>query len=234
MLARSRAVFPVRVRHHGRRQHVRLASGRRTSRASSSCPTRRSSTPRSRSTRRSATTTIRTSASTSSFNMNGERYYTFKKQSVARSSRSTATTWTAIRSRGWRRSWRLRARTGRSRSSTIRCIRPAARMGPRSTCAQQIEPLFLQYGVNVVFAGHEHFYERIKPQKGIQYFTAGGSAKLRAGDIKKTDSDRFRLRHRHTYMLVGDRRRRDDTSRPSPAPASASTAARSRRSRRPR
>ncbi len=35
----------------------------------------------------------------------------------------------------------------------------------------------------MVIAGHEHFYERLKPQKGIHYFTAGGSAKLRAGDI---------------------------------------------------
>ena len=46
-----------------------------------------------------------------------------------------------------------------------------------------VEPLFIKYGVNVVFAGHEHFYERLKPQKGIAYFTAGGSAKLREGDI---------------------------------------------------
>lgn len=46
-----------------------------------------------------------------------------------------------------------------------------------------VEPLFIKYGVNVVFAGHEHFYERLKPQKGIHYFTAGGSAKLRSGDI---------------------------------------------------
>ena len=46
-----------------------------------------------------------------------------------------------------------------------------------------IEPLFIKYNLHVVFAGHEHFYERIKPQKGIYHFTAGGSAKLRAGDI---------------------------------------------------
>jgi len=46
-----------------------------------------------------------------------------------------------------------------------------------------IEPLFIKYNLNVVFAGHEHFYERIKPQKGIHHFTAGGSAKLRSGDI---------------------------------------------------
>ena len=46
-----------------------------------------------------------------------------------------------------------------------------------------VEPMFIKYNVNVVFAGHEHFYERLKPQKGIHYFTAGGSAKLRSGDI---------------------------------------------------
>ena len=47
-----------------------------------------------------------------------------------------------------------------------------------------VEPMFVKYGVKVVFAGHEHFYERIKPQQGIYYFTAGGSAKLREGDIR--------------------------------------------------
>jgi hypothetical protein len=46
-----------------------------------------------------------------------------------------------------------------------------------------VEPMFMKYGLNVVFAGHEHFYERLKPQHGINYFTAGGSAKLRGGDI---------------------------------------------------
>ncbi|MEO8099371.1 MAG: metallophosphoesterase [Acidobacteriota bacterium] len=50
-----------------------------------------------------------------------------------------------------------------------------------------LEPLFLKYGVSLVLSGHEHFYERIKPQKGIQYFVVGGSAKVRKGDIQKTD-----------------------------------------------
>jgi hypothetical protein len=49
-----------------------------------------------------------------------------------------------------------------------------------------VEPLFIKYNLNVVFAGHEHFYERVKPQKGIYYFTAGGSAKLREGNIVAT------------------------------------------------
>jgi hypothetical protein len=49
-----------------------------------------------------------------------------------------------------------------------------------------LEPLFLKYGVQVVFAGHDHLYERVKPQKGIYYFTEGASGELRAGDLKKT------------------------------------------------
>jgi hypothetical protein len=47
-----------------------------------------------------------------------------------------------------------------------------------------LEPLFLKYGVTVVFAGHEHFYERLKPQHGIHYFTSGAAAKLRRGNIR--------------------------------------------------
>jgi predicted phosphodiesterase len=47
-----------------------------------------------------------------------------------------------------------------------------------------VEPLFLMHGVDVVFAGHEHFYERLKPQKGIHYITQGGAAKLRRGNIR--------------------------------------------------
>ena len=48
-----------------------------------------------------------------------------------------------------------------------------------------IEPVFLKHGVNAVFAGHEHFYERIKPQKGIYYFISGSGGKLRQGDVRK-------------------------------------------------
>ena len=47
-----------------------------------------------------------------------------------------------------------------------------------------MEPLFLENGVDVVFSGHEHFYERLKPQKGIVYMIQGGAAKLRRGNIR--------------------------------------------------
>ncbi|HYU77478.1 MAG TPA: hypothetical protein VEK56_00750, partial [Vicinamibacterales bacterium] len=66
----------------------------------------------------------------------------------------------------------------------------------------QVEPLFLQYGVSVVLAGHEHFYERIKPQKGIAYFTTGGAAKLREGDIRKTDMTAVGFDADTSYLLA--------------------------------
>jgi predicted MPP superfamily phosphohydrolase len=47
-----------------------------------------------------------------------------------------------------------------------------------------LEPLFIEYGVNVVFAGHEHVYERVKPQHGIYYFTEGSSGQLRRGNLQ--------------------------------------------------
>ena len=47
-----------------------------------------------------------------------------------------------------------------------------------------VEPIFVKYGVNVVLTGHDHFYERVKPQKGIYYFVSGAGGKLRSGDLK--------------------------------------------------
>jgi hypothetical protein len=49
-----------------------------------------------------------------------------------------------------------------------------------------LEPLFVKYGVSLVLAGHDHFYERIKPQQGIYHFVVGGSARLRAGNVLRT------------------------------------------------
>lgn len=48
-----------------------------------------------------------------------------------------------------------------------------------------LEPLFLKYNVSVVLTGHDHFYERVKPQKGITYFVVGSGGKLRSGNIDR-------------------------------------------------
>lgn len=74
--------------------------------------------------------------------------------------------------------------------------------GPATDLRTQLEPLFIKYGVDVVFSGHEHVYERIHPQHGVYYFTEGSSGELRPGNLnpspltdKGFDSDR-------AFMLV--------------------------------
>jgi predicted phosphodiesterase len=64
------------------------------------------------------------------------------------------------------------------------------RHGSDTALRDQLEPLFLKHGVDVVMAGHEHFYERLKPQKGIHYFISGGAGKLRRGDVGGTFTEK--------------------------------------------
>ena len=59
----------------------------------------------------------------------------------------------------------------------------AGRHGASVDIRLLLEPLLTKYGVNVVFSGHDHLYERIKPQKGITYFVCGSGGKLRKGDL---------------------------------------------------
>jgi hypothetical protein len=65
-----------------------------------------------------------------------------------------------------------------------------------------LEPLFVKYGVQVVFSGHDHVYERVKPQKGIQYFTEGASAKLMARSLQATSFKAAGFDTDYSFMLV--------------------------------
>ena len=49
----------------------------------------------------------------------------------------------------------------------------------------KLEPIFIKFGVKAVLSGHDHFYERTKPQQGIQYFVCGASGQLRRGNINR-------------------------------------------------
>jgi calcineurin-like phosphoesterase family protein len=57
--------------------------------------------------------------------------------------------------------------------------------GSQLKLREALEPLFIQYGVSLVLNGHDHTYERIKPENGIQYFVEGSSGQLRKGDLRK-------------------------------------------------
>jgi hypothetical protein len=136
------------------------------------------------------------------FNMEGKRYYAFRKGDAEFFALdSTYMTPAQI-------DWLKDALAKSDATWTIPyCHHPlnssGEKHGSEIDLRELVEPLFLQNGVDVVFAGHEHFYERLKPQKGIYYFTEGGSAKLREGNIrvgselteKGFDSD-------NTFMLV--------------------------------
>ncbi len=55
--------------------------------------------------------------------------------------------------------------SGEHASESREVIRPA------------LEDALVRNRVNVVFSGHEHLYERIEPQRGIQYFVSGGGGR---------------------------------------------------------
>jgi hypothetical protein len=59
------------------------------------------------------------------------------------------------------------------------------RHGSNADLRNALEPMFLKEGVSVVFAGHDHFYERTKPQQGITHFVVGSGGQLRRGNIDR-------------------------------------------------
>jgi len=117
------------------------------------------------------------------FNMNGERFYTFKKGDArffaldSNYMDQPQLKWIEEQLSGANDRWKIAFFHHPLYSS-------GARHGSEVDLRTRLEPLFVKYGVDIVFAGHEHFYERIVPQKGIYYFTQGGSAKLREGNIR--------------------------------------------------
>ena len=61
----------------------------------------------------------------------------------------------------------------------------AGRHGSDVQLRDKLEPLFVAYNVSVVFTGHDHVYERTKPQKDIVYFVAGSGGKVAPGDLDR-------------------------------------------------
>ncbi|HVF31174.1 MAG TPA: metallophosphoesterase [Pyrinomonadaceae bacterium] len=62
---------------------------------------------------------------------------------------------------------------------------------------REIEPLLIELGVQLVLTGHDHGYERIKPQQGIQHFVSGAGAKTRENDYDRTKRKHKRFANFH-------------------------------------
>lgn len=65
-----------------------------------------------------------------------------------------------------------------------------------------LEPLLVRHGVQVVFSGHEHIYQRIKPQKRITYFVSGAGGKLRRGGCTPSELNAAYYDQDQSFMLV--------------------------------
>ncbi|RPI22609.1 MAG: metallophosphoesterase [Acidobacteria bacterium] len=135
------------------------------------------------------------------FNMEGERYYSFEKgpvQFVALDSTYMSPEqleWAEKELRGSNKKWKIVFFHHPIYSS-------GGRHGSDLELRKVLEPLFVQYGVDVVIAGHEHFYERIRPQKEITYFTSGAAGKLRKGNVEKTDLTAASFDTDRSFMLI--------------------------------
>jgi hypothetical protein len=142
------------------------------------------------------------------FNMDGKRYYTFRPANGVRFFVLDSTymspeqlTWVEQELTKSNDAWKIAYFHHPLYSS-------GARHGPDEDLRRVLEPLFLKHGVSVVFAGHEHFYERLKPQKGIHHFIEGGSAKLRKGNIRRREQSAMGFDTDNSFMLCeidGDR-----------------------------
>src|SRR5262249_7747497 len=78
----------------------------------------------------------------------------------------------------------------------------ASRHGSSVDLRILLEPVFVKYGVNVVFSGHDHVYERIKPQKGIYYFVSGAAGQLRKGNVRPTADTAAAVDQLQAFMLI--------------------------------
>ena len=119
------------------------------------------------------------------FNMNGKEYYRFKKGAVAFYSLNS--NYMDKKQVKW-----LEDELSRDTSEWKVCFfhhppySSAKKHGSDDQLREVVEPIFVKYGVDVVLTGHDHVYERIKPQKGIYYFVSGAGGKLRTGDVSDT------------------------------------------------
>ena len=120
------------------------------------------------------------------FNMEGKAYYSFKgdKQSVKFIALNSTypepeqIAWLQKELEDSREDWKIPYFHHPPYSS-------GSRHGSQIDLRSVLEPLFVKHNVSVVFTGHDHTYERVKPQQGIVYFVAGSGGQLRSGGLDR-------------------------------------------------
>jgi 3',5'-cyclic AMP phosphodiesterase CpdA len=135
------------------------------------------------------------------YNMNGQRYYTYTRNNArffaldSNLMDEKQIEWLDAGLRNAREEWKI-------------CYfhhplySHAARHGSSVDLRVLLEPLFVKHGVNVVFSGHDHVYERVKPQKGIHYFVSGAAGQLRKGNMTRSDETAASFDRDQSFMAI--------------------------------
>jgi len=135
------------------------------------------------------------------YNMNGQRYYSYVRNNAR---------FLALDSTQMDRAqleW-IETSLGNAREDWKICYfhhplySNADRHGSSVDLRILLEPIFIKHGVDVVFSGHDHVYERLKPQKGIHYFVSGSAGQLRKGNMNPTDQTAAYFDQDQSFMLV--------------------------------
>ena len=135
------------------------------------------------------------------FNMNGRRYYDFDRGSVRFFALDSdymdpdQLKWLSAELRSSHATWKIPFFHHPLYSSGIA-------HGSSLELREILEPIFVQNGVHVVFSGHDHVYERTKPQQGITYFVEGSSGELRPGGLRQADFEAAGFDTDRTFMVA--------------------------------
>lgn len=134
------------------------------------------------------------------FNMGGERYYTYARNNVrffvldSNFLDPKQLQWIEETLRSSRETWKIAYFHHPLYSD-------GGRHGSEVELRVRLEPIFLKYRVNVVYSGHDHIYERLKPQKGIHYFVSGAGGELRRGNLKRSAATAAGFDQDRSFML---------------------------------
>lgn len=126
------------------------------------------------------------------FNMKGNRYYTFTPPVDPITRWDTRVRFFALDSTdidGEQMRWFERESTESRAQWKIALLHHPLYTSGRYTLAARalrfsLESSFVNGGIDIVFSGHEHLYNRSELQKGLLYFITGGAGSLREGDVR--------------------------------------------------
>jgi hypothetical protein len=145
------------------------------------------------------------------FNMDGQRYYSFRRSEISLEGiTGGGVRFFALDSRSLdpgQLEWLRRGLDDSdSRWKIVYFHHPIYTSGRYSAGAEtlrlSLEPVLVAGDADIVLAGHEHFYERLEPQRGILYFISGAAGSLRRGDIRDSGLTARGFDADYSFMLM--------------------------------